>query len=156
MGSSLESHIAECWHDGDILSALVIQTQYMIHLITQQWWCQEHLLFNHSLIQIMVPVCHVQMGLTGVRAPVWTANGMRHWKRLIKISGDTDCYYCINNMPCSLHMYYCSVIHCYIPWYSIHQHVTCISCISCGNTLFMCIYNLHSMYSVSCVPRRYC
>ena len=45
-GSPLESHIAGCWHDGGILSALVIQTQYMIHLITPMW--QEHLLFRHS------------------------------------------------------------------------------------------------------------
>ena len=35
-GPPLESHIAACRHDGGILSALTIQTQYMIHLITQQ------------------------------------------------------------------------------------------------------------------------
>ena len=28
-GPPLESHIAGCWHDGGILSALAIQTQYM-------------------------------------------------------------------------------------------------------------------------------
>jgi len=120
----------------------------MIHLITQQWWHQKHFLFDHSLVRITVPVCHVQVGSTGVRALVWTVSGMRHWKRLIKISGDIDCYYYINNMPCLLHMYYCSVKHCYIPWYFFYHHVTCISCTSCGDTLFMYIYNLRSMCSL--------
>ena len=31
---------------------------------------------------------------------------MGHWKRLIKISGGTDCYYCINNMTCPIHVSY--------------------------------------------------
>ena len=48
---------------------------------------------------------HVRMGSYGVRAPVWTDSGMRHWKRLIKIPGGTDCYYCINNMTCLIHVY---------------------------------------------------
>ena len=82
----------------------------MIYLITQQWWHQEHLLFGHSLIRIMVPLCHVQMGSARVRALVWTISGMRHWKRLIEIPGGTDCYYCINNMTCLLHVYYCFVV----------------------------------------------
>ena len=29
-------------------------------------------------------------------APVWTANDMRYWKEMIKISVDTDYYYCVN------------------------------------------------------------
>ena len=49
---------------------------------------------------------HIWMGLTGVRAPVWTASGMGHWKRLIKIPCGTDCYYCINNMTCPIHVSY--------------------------------------------------
>jgi len=36
-GPPLESHIAGCWDDRGILSALVIHTQYMIHSMTQQW-----------------------------------------------------------------------------------------------------------------------
>jgi len=28
-------------------------------------------------------LCHIRMGSSGVRALVWTASGMRHWKRLI-------------------------------------------------------------------------
>ena len=44
-----------------------------------------------------------------------TASGMGHWKRLIKISGDTDCYYCINFLTCSTHVYYCPFIFVTIP-----------------------------------------
>jgi len=54
----------------------------------------------------MVPVGHVRMGSTGVRAPVWTASGMGHWKRVIKIPGGTDFYYCVNHMTCLIHVYY--------------------------------------------------
>ena len=35
---------------------------------------------------------------------------MGHWKRLIKISGGTDYYYCIKNMTCLIHACYCSVV----------------------------------------------
>ena len=31
---------------------------------------------------------------------------MGHWKRLIKIPGGTDCYYCMNNMTCPIHVSY--------------------------------------------------
>jgi len=47
------------------------------------------------------------MSSTGVRAPVWTASGMGHWKRLIKIPSATDCYYCITNMTCLIYVSYC-------------------------------------------------
>jgi len=63
----------------------------------------------------MVPACHVRMGSTGVRVPVWIASGMRHWKRLIKIPGGTDCYYCINNITCLIHVYYCFVVLVTVP-----------------------------------------
>ena len=55
----------------------------------------------------MVPVYHVRMSSTGVRAAVWTASGMGHWKRLIKIPGGTDCDFLINNMTCLIHVCYC-------------------------------------------------
>ena len=110
----------------------------------------EHLLFDHSLVWIMVPVCHVRMGSTGVWAPVWTASGMGHWKRLIKIPGSTDYYYCINHTTCSTHVYYCPFYVCYYSWYVLHDHVTGIPCYTfwicytpCGNTLFM--------YSILCI-----
>ena len=63
----------------------------------------------------MVPVCHVRMSSIGVRASVWIASVMEHWKRLIKIPGDTDCYYCINNMICLIHVYYCWVVLVTVP-----------------------------------------
>ena len=63
----------------------------------------------------MVPVCHVRMSSTGVRAPVWTASGMGHWKRLIKMPGGTDCDYCINNMTCLIYAYYCLVVLVTVP-----------------------------------------
>jgi len=43
----------------------------------------------------MVHACHVQMNSARVRSPVWTVSGMGYWKRMIKISGDTDHYYYI-------------------------------------------------------------
>ena len=74
-------------------------------------------------------------------APVWTASGMGHWKRLIEIAGGTDCYYWINNMTClwinnmtcPIYVFYCLVvlvtvpdhlaaisILCYFTWYILH------------------------------------
>ena len=36
--------------------------------------------------------------------------GMGYWKRLIKIPGGADCYYCINNLTCLIHVCYCLVV----------------------------------------------
>ena len=58
----------------------------------------------------MVLVCDIQRSSSGVWVPVWIASGMGHWQSLIKIPGDTDCYYCINHMTCSMYVYYCSYI----------------------------------------------
>jgi len=128
--------------------------EFPINIIKQyqQWWRREHL----SLVWIMVPVCHVRMGSARVQVSVWTASGIGHWKRLIKITGDTDCSYYINNMTYPIHVYYCSVVlftildilcsimsHVYL----VIFHDTCYT--SCGDTLFMYTYTLHSMYSVS-------
>ena len=77
------------------------------YIITQKWWHQEHLLFDHFLVRIMVPICHVRMSSAGVLALVWTASGMGHWKKLIKILGDIDCYYCIIIL---LHILYIMII----------------------------------------------
>ena len=107
----------------------------------------EHLLFGHSLVWIMVPVCHVRMGSTGVRAPVWTASGMGHWKRLIIIPGGTDSYYWLKNMTCLIHVYYCLVVLVTVPDHlsAIMLHVyfvtlpgTCYT--FCGGILLMCMY----------------
>ena len=40
---------------------------------------------------------------------------MGHWRRLIKIPGGTDCYYCINHMTYSTHVSYCPFIFVPIP-----------------------------------------
>ena len=74
----------------------------------------------------MVPVGHVRMSSTGVRAPVWTASGMGHWKRVIKIAGGTDCYYCINDMTWTWLAWYMFSYTCYCSWSFIRYRVTCI------------------------------
>ena len=110
----------------------------------------------------MVPVGHVRMGSTGVRAPVWTASGMGHWKRLTKIPGGTDCYYCINHMTCSTHVYYCPFVIVTIaamlfaimsPVY--HVTFSDIRYIPCGTMRFMYMYTMHCIWSVSCIPCRH-
>ena len=84
---------------------------------------------------------------------------MGHWKRLIKISGGTDCYYCINNMTCLIHVYYCVVVLVTVPdmLSTIMLPVdfatlpdTCYT--SCGDTLFMYMYTLHCMPLVPVYP----
>jgi len=78
----------------------------------------------------MVPVGHVRMGSTEVRAPVWTDSSMGHWKRLIKIPGGTDCYYCIIIMTCLIHVYYCLVVLVTVPDHlsAIMLYVYCVTC----------------------------
>jgi len=101
----------------------------MIHLITQQWWHQERLLFEHSLVRVMVPVYYARMVwleyglryelsvvwgywkrlikiLSGIDSPYKLPVVWGHWKKLIKISSGIDCYYCINNITCSIQVYY--------------------------------------------------
>jgi len=83
-----------------------------------------------------------RMGSARVGAPVWTVSGMGHWKRLIKIPGDTDCYYRINNMTCSIYVYYYPFILVILP----DILPTCILWTSCGDTLLMYPYTLYSIY----------
>ena len=52
-----------------------------------------------------------------------------HWKRLIKLSGDTDCYYCTNNMTCSIQVCYCPFI-----------------LVTLSDILFTIISHVHFMY----------
>ena len=87
---------------------------------------------------------------------------MGHWRRLIKIPGGTDCYYCINHMRCSTHVYYCPFILVTIPdvLFTIMSHVYLVTrfyiCHTlCGNTLFMDTYTLHCLYSALCIPCRH-
>jgi len=95
---------------------------------------------------------HVRMGSSGVRAPIWTASGMRHWKILI-ISGGTAWYYCINQMTRSIHVYYglfmlaklllSYLSSCHI--YTLHFLYSSQACYSC--TYILCI---------SCIPHSMC
>ena len=80
---------------------------------------------------------------------------MGHWRRLIKIPGGTDCYYCINHMTCLTHVYYCPFIFLLFlsdmlstimsPVYLITLSYICYT--PCGNVLFMHTYTLHCIYS---------
>ena len=79
---------------------------------------------------------------------------MRYWKRLIKIPDGTDCYYCISNITCPIHVYYCSILLVMLPIYLVTLPDTRYT--SCGDTLFMYTYTLHSIYSVSCIPCKHC
>ena len=84
---------------------------------------------------------------------------MGHWKRLIKILGGTDCYYCINNMTCLIHVYYCVVVLVTIPdiLSTIMLPVDFATLpdtgyTSCGDILFMYTYTLHCMLLVPVCP----
>jgi len=37
-------------------------------------------LFGHFLVQVLVLVYHIRMSFAGVRALVWIASGIGHWK----------------------------------------------------------------------------
>ena len=80
---------------------------------------------------------------------------MGHWKRLIIISGGTDYYYCIKNMTCLIHVYYCLAVLVTVPdslsGIMFHVYVVTLSgtCyIFCGGILRMfCIaYILFDVY----------
>jgi len=86
---------------------------------------------------------------------------MRHWKRLIKIPGGTDCSYYINNMTCPIHVSYCLVALVTIPDHLslIMLHVyfvtlpdTCYT--FCCGTLPMHGYTLPCIYSALCISCR--
>ena len=87
---------------------------------------------------------------------------MGHWKRLIKIPGGTDCYYCINNMTCLIPVYYCIVVLVTVPDHlsATHAHVYFVPLSGsyytfCCGTLLMYIYVLYCIYSVFCIPCRH-
>ena len=87
---------------------------------------------------------------------------MRHWKRLIKIPGGSDCYYCVKNMTYLLHVYYCLVVLVTVPdhLFAIMLHVYVVplpaTCYAfCGGILLMYMYTLHCLYSVFCIPCRH-
>ena len=78
---------------------------------------------------------------------------MGHWKRLIIIPGGTDCYYCINNMTCLIHVFYCLVVHVpvpdhfaviMLPVYVVTLPVSCYT--YCGGILSCYMYTLHCIY----------
>ena len=84
---------------------------------------------------------------------------MGHWKRLITIPCGTDCYYCINNMTCLIHVSYYVVVLITVPVMlsTIMLPVDFATLpdtyyTSCGDTLFMYTYTLHCKYSGLCIP----
>ena len=87
------------------------------------------------------------MGSTGVRAPVWTVSGMGYWKRLIKIPGSTDCYYYINHMTCSIHVYivYLYLLHFLLSYPTIIS-LYALHFLYFSHTLLIYTYTLHFMY----------
>ena len=126
------------------------------------------MLFGHSLVWIMVLVGHVRMGSTGVRAPVWTASGMGHWKRLIKIPGGTDCYYCINDLTCLIHVCYlvpgpdnfsAILLHVYLLLYLVHVTLSMVAYYARSALhLFCFLYTLQTslLYMHNTVGWLYC
>ena len=102
------------------------------------------------------------MGSAGVRAPIRFTSGMGHWKRLTKIPNGADCYYCIDNMTCLIHVYHCSLVLVTIPdslstimspVYLVSLPDTCYT--SCGDILSCTDILCNSMYVVSCIPCRH-
>ena len=84
---------------------------------------------------------------------------MGHWRRLIKIPGGTDCYYCLKNMTCLIHVYYCVVVlvtvriilsTIMLPVDFATLLDTCYT--SCGDALFMYMYTMHCMPLVPVYP----
>ena len=77
---------------------------------------------------------------------------MGHWKRLIKISGDTNCYYCINNITYSIHVYYCpfilvtlsTILFASCHMYNLHFLYSHYSC-----TLILCIHIFFVVFSIA-------
>ena len=87
---------------------------------------------------------------------------MGHWKRMIKIPSGSDCYYCLNNMTCLIHVYYCVGVLVTVPDHlsAIMSHVyfvtlpgTCYT--FCSGILLLYMYALHCIYSVFCIPYRH-
>jgi len=76
------------------------------------------------------------------RAPVWTISGMRHYKRLIKIVSDIDCYYCTIIVCCFLPAWYPIWVYCnrlrdFLVYYHVTLHVNSVLHVFSINTLFM-------------------
>ena len=81
---------------------------------------------------------------------------MGHWKRLIKISGGTDCYYCIHNMTCLIHVYYCLDVIVTVPDHlsAIMLHVYLLLCLV-HVTLSVVAYYACSALHLFCIPCRH-
>ena len=83
---------------------------------------------------------------------------MGHWKRLIKIPGGTDCYYCINDMTCLIHVSYLVTVPDQLSAIMLHVYFVTLpgTCYTfCGGILLMYMYTLHCIYSVFCIPCRH-
>ena len=110
----------------------------------------------------------VQIGSTRARAPVWTASGMGHWKRLIRIPGGTDCYYCLNDMTCLIHVCYlvtgpenwsAIMLHVYLLLCLVHVTLSVVAYYACSTLhLFCFLYSLQTslLYMHNTVLWLYC
>jgi len=49
-------------------------------------------LFNHSLVRVMISGIMIRMSPTEVGTLVWIANGIKHWQGMTKITNVTDFY----------------------------------------------------------------
>jgi len=87
--------------------------------------------------------------LLEVRDPVWTTSDMRHWKEVIKITDDTDYYYCIIKVHCLplAWYYFCvSVIKFLIFFFiGLYLHDWVMTLWSCTHVL-VCARHLASFY----------
>ena len=90
---------------------------------------------------------------------------MGHWKRLIKIPGSTDCYYCINIMTYLIHVYSCLVVlitvhenlpdimlHVYLLLYLVHVTLSVVAYYACSALHIFCFLYSRHHYSI-CTTR---
>ena len=50
------------------------------------------MLFNHSLVWLMISGIMIQMSSAGVETPMWIASNIGHWKEMTKIKNDIEYY----------------------------------------------------------------
>jgi len=48
-------------------------------MISCYWTTPKCVLFNHSLIRVMIPGIMIRMSPAGVGTPLWTASSIGHW-----------------------------------------------------------------------------
>jgi len=95
-------------------------------LLCIQWEYQACRLFNHSLVQVIIPGIVIRMSPAGVRTPVWIASDIGHWQGMTKITNDTDYYW----------LYNCSALSAtYLKWY-LYYWISWLACLN-HNTIII-------------------